>query len=55
MYLNGMCKIKFREPYKFEKNDKEEEDVSVGEDAPEEEEDVEHELTRASRLISHLV
>ena len=34
----------------------EEEDVSVGEDAlTEEEEDVEHELTRAFRLISHLV
>jgi len=34
----------------------EEKNVSVGEDAlTEEEEDVEHELTRASRLISHLV
>jgi len=68
MYLNGMCKMKFREPYKFEKNDEkeenvllmeageiEEEDISIGEDAPTvKEEEVGHELNENLLIINFI-
>ena len=52
MYLNGyVCKMKFREPYKFEKIMEGEEDV--GEDAPaEEKEEIEHELDESLPIIN---